>query len=51
MLPITKNIKLRHKGKERIGALMLCIEMIYSASLKLKNGVSVMPRINLTIHP
>lgn len=51
MLKMAKNIKPRHKGKGRIGALTFCIEMIYSAPLKLRNGVSVMPCINLTIHP
>lgn len=51
LLQMAKNIKTRHKGKRRIGALTLCMEMIYSAPLKLKNRVSVMSCINLTIHP
>lgn len=51
MLQTAKSIKPRHKGNGRIGVLVFCIKMIYTAPLKLGDGVHAMPCINLTIHP
>lgn len=51
MLQMDKSIKPKHEGNKGIGALVFCIKMIYSAPLKLGDGVHVMPCINLTIHP